>query len=126
MNVDGSGARKLADADAGHGYSAKWSPDGRRIAFVGRENPDDEGANQLSSALISNVYVIDVQSRVLTQVTHLENGRAETPSWSPEGNTLAFNVVVDDRMQVHVADLAAGETASLIAETACCPAWMQK
>jgi tricorn protease-like protein len=126
MNVDGSGARKLADADAGHGYAANWSPDGTRIAFVVRENPDDELASQSSTALISNVYVIDVRSGALTQVTYLENGRAETPSWSPQGNTLSFNVVINDRMQVQVADLAAGEIASLMAEPACCPAWMQK
>jgi hypothetical protein len=39
MNADGSNPRRLADADAGHGYAANWSPDGSRIAFVKRENP---------------------------------------------------------------------------------------
>ena len=51
MNSDGSNARKLADADAGHGYAANWSPDGKQIAFVLRENPDDERADQVERGI---------------------------------------------------------------------------
>jgi hypothetical protein len=36
MSHDASNAHKLADADAGHGYAANWSPDGKGIAFVVR------------------------------------------------------------------------------------------
>jgi dipeptidyl aminopeptidase/acylaminoacyl peptidase len=126
MDADGSEARKLADADAGHGYAANWSPDGRRIAFVMRENPDDERADQSSEALISNIYIVEVQTGKLTQVTHLEQGQTETPFWSPEGNTLAFNVVVNDRMEVHIADLSTGEIRVLRMEATCCPAWLRK
>jgi dipeptidyl aminopeptidase/acylaminoacyl peptidase len=126
MDADGSKPRKLADADAGHGYAGNWSPDGTRIAFVTRENPADERASQASGALISNIYVIDVQSGILTQITHLKSGRAETPFWSPQGNTLSFNVVVDDRMQVHIAEIATGEVLPSITEPSCCPAWLRK
>ena len=126
MNADGSNARKLADADAGHGYAANWSPDGKRIAFVMRENPEDERADQQSDSLISNIYVVDVKSGALTQVTSLESGRVESPFWSPEGNTLAFNIVIDDRMEVRIADLRTGEIRSLITESVCCPAWLRK
>jgi hypothetical protein len=126
MNNDGSNPRKLAAADAGHGYAANWSPDGTRIAFVKRENPDDERAAQSSEALISNLYIVDVQSGSLTQITQLEEGRVETPFWSPDGNTLAFNMVINDRMEVRIADVATGEMRSLITESACCPAWMRK
>ena len=122
----GSGARNLADADAGHGYAANWSPDGKQIAFVVRENPQDERADQAGEALISNIYTVELQSGALRQVTHLEQGRAETPFWSPDGNTLAFNVVINDRMEVRIADLGTGKIRSLIAESTCCPAWMRK
>jgi Tol biopolymer transport system component len=126
MNADGSNARKLADADAGHGYTENWSPDGKKIAFVARENPKDPRADQSSESLISNVYIVDVKSGALTQITHLENGRVETPFWSPDGNTLAFNVVINDRMDVRLADLTTGEIRSLMTESTCCPAWMRK
>jgi Tol biopolymer transport system component len=126
MNADGTKAHKLADADAGHGYAANWSPDGSRIAFVQRENPEDESANQFPDSLISNVYLVNIQSGELIQVTHLEQGRAETPHWSPDGNTLAFNVVLDGRMDVQIADIPSGQIRSLVKEPTCCPAWIRK
>jgi dipeptidyl aminopeptidase/acylaminoacyl peptidase len=126
VNGDGSNARKLADADAGHGYAANWSVDGKRIAFVVRENPGDERADQSSDALNSNLYVVEVESGELIQVTYFEQGRVETPIWSPDGNTLGFNVVIDDRMEIRIADLITGEMRSLISESACCPAWIRK
>jgi Tol biopolymer transport system component len=126
MSADGSNAHKLADADAGHGYAANWSPDGKKIAFVVRENPEDESANQSSDALISNIYIVNVEDGALAQVTRMENGHAETPVWSPDGNTLAFNVVLNDRMEVQIADLTTGRIRSLLAESTCCPAWMRK
>ncbi len=126
MNADGSSPRKLADADAGHGYAANWSPDGKRIAFVKRENIQDRIADQSADSLISNVYLVDVQSGESDQITSLTNGRAETPYWSPDGNTLVFNTVLDGRMEVQLADIASGEIRSLITEPACCPAWMRK
>ena len=140
MNKDGSAARKLAEADAGHGYAANWSPSGERIAFVMRENPEDERADQSSAALIGNIYAVDVQTGALTQITYLEDGYAETPLWSPDGNTLAFNVVINDRMEVRIADVgrvgsndnedlyrdSTGGIRPLMIESTCCPAWLRK
>jgi dipeptidyl aminopeptidase/acylaminoacyl peptidase len=126
MDSDGANPRKLAEADTGHGYAANWSPDGMQIAFVRRENPDDERADQSSAALLSNIYIVEVQTGTLTQVTHFEVGRTETPFWSPGGNTLAFHVVINDRMEVQLADVTTGEIRLLTPESTCCPAWLQK
>jgi Tol biopolymer transport system component len=126
MHADGSQARKLADADAGHGYAANWSPDGKKIAFVERENPEDKNADQSSEALISNIYIVEVESGELDQVTSFDSARAETPFWSPDGNTLAFTTVLNGRMQVQIADMLTGDIQSLPTESACCPAWLRK
>ena len=126
MDADGSSARKLADADAGHGYAANWSPDGTQIAFVKRENPQDSNADRSTESLMSNIYIIDVQNGDESQLTHLAGGRAETPRWSPDGNTLSFHAVINGRMNVFTVDIKTGETRPLIPESTCCPAWMRK
>ena len=125
-DADGANARKLAEADAGHGYAANWSPDGTKIAYVVRENPEDEAANQSSEALVSNIYIVEVASGGITRLTSFEEGYAETPHWSPDGNTLAFNVVINGRMNVFIADVNSGEVKPLATEPACCPTWMRK
>jgi Tol biopolymer transport system component len=126
MDSDGSLARKLADADAGHGYAANWSPDGKWIAFVKRENVRDVSADQSAESLISNTYLANLRSGEIKPITSFADGRVETPHWSPDGNTLAFNTVLDGRMDVQIADMPSGEIRSLITEPACCAAWMRK
>jgi Tol biopolymer transport system component len=126
MKADGSSARKLADVDAGHGFAANWSPDGTKIAFVLRENPEDENADQSSDALVSNIHIVDMENGKLTQITNIAKGHVETPFWSPGGNTLTFNVVINGRMDVHHADIVTGRMWALLTEPACCPAWMRK
>jgi Tol biopolymer transport system component len=126
MGAEGTHPRMLAAADAGHGYAASWSPDGEWIAFVKRENVQDESADQSTESLISNIYLVNLQSGELKQITSFTNGRVETPHWSPDGNTLAFSTVLDGRMEVQIADITTGEIRPLTTEPACCPTWMRK
>lgn len=125
MDADGSSGRMLAAADAGHGYAAAWSPDGGRLAFVVRRNPEDSRADRSLGALVSDIYVVEIASGRLTQVTSHESGRAETPVWAPDGNTLSFDFVLDGRMEVQIAD-PAGSRAVQTLEAVCCSVWLRK
>lgn len=126
MDADGSRTRKLSDADAGHGYAANWSPDGEWIAFVMRDNPEDESADRSPSSLISNIHLVHLESGDVKQVTFFSSGWVETPHWSPDGSVLAFNTVLNGRMDVQIADITSGEIWPLMTDSSCCPAWMRK
>ena len=81
MNVDGSRNRLLVE-----GSDAKWSPDGQRIAYIGKAEP---GGTQIF------VRWMDAEG-AKTQITRL----TETPSdlaWSPDGKSVAFRMLVKAR-----------------------------
>lgn len=90
MDAAGGNARAISAADAGHGYPPAWSPDGRQIAFVYRENGDNVVADQIAGKLASNIYVADLHTYQTYAVTAFENTLAEAPVWSPDGAALAF------------------------------------
>lgn len=78
MNSDGSKNRFLID-----GSSPRWSPDGSRIAYLGKGEPKG-----------TQIFVrwMDAEGAV-TQITRVE----KTPSdirWSPDGRWLAFTMLV--------------------------------
>ncbi|MCA9948699.1 MAG: hypothetical protein KDE48_03560 [Anaerolineales bacterium] len=80
----------LAEIDGGHGYAAKWSPDNAAIAFIQRENPDDINADHIASALHSNIYLVDITSKQISQLTDFEATLVYDIAWSPQGDSLAF------------------------------------
>lgn len=67
-----------------------WSPDGRSIAFMGREGKDAERYN------IWNLYVMEAKAgaapRILTKYDGLtaSGGGRGRPGWSPDGSRLVF------------------------------------
>ena len=122
MNADGSNPRRLADADAGHGYAPAWSPDGTWIAFVVRENPNDPNADQSAGKLLSNVYRVGLQGGALTPVTTFTDAIVEASVWSPDGTSLFFNVVRNDTIRVWFDE--AGVVRQLSDQVACCAVWV--
>jgi dipeptidyl aminopeptidase/acylaminoacyl peptidase len=80
MNVDGSKNRFLVD-----GSGPVWSPDGTRIAYTARGEPQG-----------SQIFVrwMDAEGAV-TQITRVEHGPSAI-RWSPDGKRISFSMLVDD------------------------------
>jgi TolB protein len=81
MNADGSGQRRLASS----GYSPAWSPDSRRIAYI--------GAYGFGPLVLRN---IDGGGGIVVR------GQNRGPYWSPDGRLVAFSREVGDRIDLMV------------------------
>jgi TolB protein len=78
INVDGSGEITLVQTKtSGTIPPAEWSPDGKKIAFIGGEDNHND------------LHVVNVDGSGMTRITQL--GTVKTGAdWSPDGRKLAF------------------------------------
>ncbi|HEX8098378.1 MAG TPA: S9 family peptidase [Pyrinomonadaceae bacterium] len=74
--VEGGSPKQLTTGDRS-AASPRWSPDGRRIAFVSARDGEDQ------------VWTVDLASNEFQKVTNLSTGAGD-PVWSPDGNWIAF------------------------------------
>jgi Tol biopolymer transport system component len=98
----------------GADFRPTWSPDGSKIAFSSNRSGH------------SQVYVVDVTTRVVTQLTP-DAGITENrnPSWSPDGTRLAFTHV-DGKYSVETLSADGTGTATVVASdlvTETAPVW---
>jgi len=75
--TDGGAPRRLTSGLKSD-TTPRWSPDGRRLAFV--SDREDEARQ---------IYVIAVDGGEARRITRLQQGAAE-PAWSPDGRRIAF------------------------------------
>ena len=80
MNPDGSGQTRLTNNDV-RDEDPSWSPDGKKIAFRHRDNPDD--------GFSTEIYVMNPDGSGQTRLTN-NSANDEDPSWSPDGKKIAF------------------------------------
>jgi TolB protein len=83
-DLDGRNERVLTTTEqSGVAWNARFSPDGRRIAFTG-QTPDKQ----------LQVFVVSVEGADLRQLTRFprEQGRAQVPAWSADGRQIAFQL----------------------------------
>lgn len=116
MDADGLNQRKVADADAGHGFAPAWSPDGLKIVFVGREKTEDPESLNVSIITLANGTITTVPQAPATQ-----------PEWSPLGETITFSGPKDagnDKMVIWIYDIHKNQL-NLWLENACCAGWIK-
>ncbi len=79
-----TGANELLTRGDHHDRDPRWSPDGRRIAFVSDRHPNPDLGWR------TDIHLVDVGSR---KVTQLSPGRGRqswgAPAWSPDGKWIA-------------------------------------
>jgi TolB protein len=104
--LDGSRARQLTDG-SGMVWGSRWSTDGKRIAFA---DNDPKG--------VLHVHVMNADGSDRRQVTHFaaSDGRAQMPSWSPDGLNLAVQSSAKDQPgHIWVVDISTGAARKLAA-----------
>src|SRR5687768_16682595 len=92
-----------------HPSSPRWSPDGKRIAYVLTR------ADLERSVYDSDVWIVDADGRNGRRLTFAP-GSDNRPRWSPDGKSLAFLSDRSGRLAVHVIDAGGGEARQLTTE----------
>jgi tricorn protease len=93
--------RNLTRSSGAHDKWARWSPDGRKIAYVSDSDGEEE------------IYLVDQDGTgEPEQITRGGQAMRYAPEWSPDGGRLAFS---DKSGRLYVMDLE-GRTPELIAD----------
>jgi tricorn protease len=104
LPIEKGPTRNLTATSWAHDKHARWSPDGKRVAFVSDRSGEDE------------IWVVDQAGGKPEQLTKGREGMKYAPEWSAEGTHIAFSdkdgklfvLTVADRKVVEVADEARG------------------
>jgi len=86
LNVDGSGL-----VDLGEGYRPQWSPDSQWIVYMITR---DDGHRYLAS----DIYAVRADGRGKVNLTSTEDRLEMNPSWSPDGRSVAYDVMGEGRI----------------------------
>ncbi len=108
-NVDDSDSTRLVD-----GFMPRWSPDGKRIAFL-----KDDGIYLMNQNGSQVIKLVDDSTVVQTSLVGLNL------SWSPSGDRIAFSSWRDGNSEIYVVNVKSGQQMNLTqnAEYDALPKW---
>ena len=81
MNTDGSNMISTGQ----RGIYARWSPDGKQIAFLSRRAGD-----MFRGMKLDHIYIMDIDGSNVTQLTFGDKRWDDLPDWSPDGTKIVF------------------------------------
>jgi dipeptidyl aminopeptidase/acylaminoacyl peptidase len=113
VDVRTGAARQITSGEDWNDSDPRWSPDGARIAFV-----SDRTGKAFDESRNSDVWVINADGAGgLTKISDHPESDA-SPRWSPDGKTIAFVGVVNqrDHPKIWLAPSAGGSPSRLAAE----------
>lgn len=107
IDVKTGSSKQITSGEERNDSDPQWSPDGRRIAFVGQKTDSDLMGG-------AGAYIVPVEGREPRKLSNIEVG-VHSVRWSPDGRRLGFVGSVDTvaipKMWIAPAD---GGTASLV------------
>lgn len=89
MDVQTGEQRSLSPEGVFDGFPI-WSPHGDHILVVRRENMEDRSADFDLNRLVSNLWIVEVNSQKWHQLTQLKGQGAWSPVWTPDGSAVVF------------------------------------
>ena len=93
-------------------FDLDWSPDGTRLAYVTR--------NQFYRQ--DEIHIVEARRRTPGEAEQRRLGWGDRPSWSPDGQWIAFSRAEDGRRSVYVVR-PSGEDEHLLISPGSAPAW---
>jgi dipeptidyl aminopeptidase/acylaminoacyl peptidase len=91
VNVASGAAEQITDGNDWDDADPQWSPDGRRLAFV-----SDRTGKAFDGSRNTDVWVIEAGGGALTKISTREEADS-SPRWSPDGRSIAFVGVTEER-----------------------------
>jgi Tol biopolymer transport system component len=108
-NLDGTGIEQVTvelrgEARPSGEAAPAWSPDGSKIAYIGRRMSGAHG----------NVYLLELATGMSTQVTDDPRDGAQSPTFSPDGSSIVYSAHRKGGDQILAVPVAGGASVPLM------------